>query len=157
VKVVVEQGRHRHQQKPGRVEQMIRSQLRDFIDQVIDNQRIAAEDIKHLRRTVLEDGLSSREEAEALLALDRCLETDESWRETLVALMVDFVVWGSRPTGYVTAEDSRWLARALDVGGSSETALQVAYAIVEEAQQVDETLLGFILRGRQRASHSLAA
>lgn len=136
---------------------MINSHLGEFIDRVTDNARITADDVKQLRRTVLENGISSRREAEALLALDRIVEADASWGEALADLMVDFVVWGARPTGYVTAEDARWLSMALDGGGPTETALRIAYAVVEEAQQVDEALLTFILRGRQRVARPLAA
>jgi hypothetical protein len=136
---------------------MINSELRDFIDRVVENRRISDGDVIILQRDVLPDGLNSREDAEALLALDRVVDAAENWGEVLCALMVDFVVWGSRPTGYVTGTDALWLAAVLDVGLPTERALHIAYAIVEEAQQVDEALLGFILRGRQRVPRGLAA
>jgi hypothetical protein len=101
--------------------------------------------------------LTSRCEAEALLALDHALPADASWGDALVALMVDFLVWGSRPTGKVTADDASWLSAALDVGTPTETAMRIAYAVVEEAEQIDEALLAFILRGRQKAPQSRAA
>lgn len=136
---------------------MINSRLSEFVDRVTDNKRITAEDVGLLNRTVLEDGLVSREEAETLLALDRSLEAHESWVDALVALMVDYVVWASRPTGTVTSEDARWLAAALELGGPSQVGLQIVYAVVEEAQTADPALIDFILRGRQLAKSTLAA
>ena len=136
---------------------MINAQLRDYIDRVTEAKQIEAEDVRDLRRRVLPDGLATRVEAQALLALDRSLPAHASWGEALTALMVDFVVWGSRPTGRVTAEDASWLAAALDVGTPTETAMQIAYAVVQEAEQVDEALLFFMLRGRQRAPITAAA
>lgn len=136
---------------------MINSDLRDFIERVIENQRISERDVKVLQRDVLPDGFNSREDAEALVALDRVIDADDSWAEALCTLMVDFVVWGARPTGHVTGTDALWLAAVLEVGVPTERALRIAYAIVEEAQQVDEALLSFILRGRQRAPRELAA
>jgi hypothetical protein len=136
---------------------MIKARLRDFMEQVVDNKMISHEDALHLMREVLEDGISCREEAEALLALDRTVASHESWGEVLAQLMVDFVVWGARPTGYVTADDARWLASLLDAAGPAGNGMRIAHAIADEAQQVDEALLGFILRGRQRTSQGLAA
>ena len=92
---------------------MIKSTLSQFVDRVSQNKHIAPDDVKVLLRSVLEDGLISREQAETLLALDRTFDAHESWSDALVTLVVDYVVWGARPTGSVTAEDARWLAAAL--------------------------------------------
>jgi hypothetical protein len=136
---------------------MIKTQLRDYVERVIEAKQIGADDVRDLQRDVLGDGLTSRPEAEALLALDRSLPAHESWGDVLVALMVDFVVWGTRPTGKVTAEEGEWLVAALEVGTPTPTALRIAHAIAEEAEQIDEPLLAFILRGRRRDSRVLAA
>ena len=136
---------------------MIKTQLRDYMERVIEAKQIGADDVRELQRNVLEDGLTSRAEAEALLALDRSLPAHESWREALVALMVDFVVWASRPTGKVTADEGEWLVAALEVGTPMPTAMRIAQAVADEAEQIDEPLLAFILRGRQRGSRTLAA
>lgn len=136
---------------------MISYELRGFIDRVIENKRILEKDIKILRHDILPDGINSREQAEALLALDRAIDADESWGEALCTLMVDFVVWGTRPTGYVTGADALWFANALETGAPTARALRIAYAVVEEAQQVDEALLSLILRSRQHAPREMAA
>lgn len=130
---------------------MIKNNLRDFIETVIDNKYISADDVKKLQREILEDGIMTRLEAEALLALDRTLGTHESWGPALTAFIVDFMVWSMRPTGVVTNEDAMWLTTALDVGGPTETAMNIAYAILDETQHVDTALLDFIMRGRQYA------
>lgn len=130
---------------------MIKNNLREFIEAVIDSKYISAEDVKKLQREILEDGIMTRIEAEALLALDRTLDTHETWGPTLTALIVDFVVWSMRPTGVVTNDDAMWLTTALDVGGPTETAMNIAYAILDETQHVDAALLDFIMRGRQHA------
>jgi hypothetical protein len=130
---------------------MIKNNLRDFIETAIDNKYISADDVKKLQREILEDGIMNRREAEALLALDRTLATHESWGPALTALIVDFMVWSLRPTGVVTNDDARWLTTALDVGGPTETAMNIAYAILDETRHVDAALLDFIMRGRQHA------
>ena len=137
---------------------MIKSNLRDFIESVIDNKYISDEDVKKLQRDIMEDGVMIRVEAEALLALDRTLDAHESWGPALTALVVDFVVWGQRPTGVVTNDDAMWLTTALDVGGPTETAMNIAYGILDETQRVDAAILDFIMRGRQHQRlQSLAA
>ena len=136
---------------------MIKSQLRDYIERVIAAKQIDACDVRDLQRNVVADGLVTRLEAEALLALDRSLPSHESWGDALVALMVDFVVWGSRPTGKVTAEDARWLVAALEIGTPTGTALRIAHAVLDEAEQVDEALVSMVLRSRQRTQQGLAA
>jgi hypothetical protein len=136
---------------------MIKSSLREFVDRVADKNAIGEDDVKFLCQTVLEDGLISRQDAETLLALDRSHETVPSWDDALVVLMVDYVVWGTRPTGLVAAEDARWLAAALELGGPTETAMRIAYAVIEEAHDIDESLIQFIMRGRQQSQRILAA
>jgi hypothetical protein len=110
-----------------------------------------------LQRTVLDVGVASREEAELLLDAGRGLEADPDWREALTRLIVDFAVWRCCPDGKLTGEASRWLAGALDAAELDGLALEIAYTVVEEAREVDEALLTFILRGRQRAPEGLAA
>jgi hypothetical protein len=136
---------------------MIKVDLRRFMDRLIDCGRIGTDDAKMLQRTVLAGGVASRQEAELLLAVGHKLESDPGWREALTRLIVDFAVQHSCPDGRVTGEVSRWLAGALDAADLDGTALDIAYAVVEEAREVDEALLTFILRGRQRAPQGLAA
>lgn len=128
---------------------MIQSQLREFIAHVDRTHRITSEDVGHLADLLLEDGLRSREEAEALLALDRTVPAETGWADLLRALVVDFVVWGARPTGSVTRDDAVWLAAALDADAPTTRALRIAEAVADEADQVDESLVTFILRERQ--------
>jgi len=59
---------------------MERSDLSEFVQQVISRGRITYGDIKRLQRKVLPDGVMTREEAEALLILDRTVERmDPTW------------------------------------------------------------------------------
>lgn len=130
---------------------MINDKLREFIEIAIDRQYISADDVEILRRDVLADGIVHRREAEALLALDRTVKADEAWRPVLTALVVDFVSGCLRRSETVPGGDTIWLATALDVSGPTETAMNIAYAILSEIRHVDAALLDFIMRGRQQA------
>jgi hypothetical protein len=135
---------------------MFTPELRSFIKNALDNNRITAQDVMHLKSSILEDGIGSRLEANALLALDRTLDTDPSWAEFLTAVMVDYVVWGARPTGRVPAEKAAWLVTAFTCGEPTGNGVRIARAIVAEAQQVDPELLLFARWGTS-TNASLAA
>jgi hypothetical protein len=105
--------------------------------------RISFADVKRLERRILPHGVTSREEAEVLIRLDRNVpRADKSWGHWFVAVMVDFVVWSERPTGIVNEAAAAWLSEALDVPVPSRNARRLIEAIVAEALRVHERLAG---------------
>jgi hypothetical protein len=132
-------------QQPGRCQQMIRQSLRKFVARVLRAKRITYGDVRQLQREILVDGLSNRDEAEALIALDHAVaKTDPAWSGYLVTLVVDFAVWGSRPTGYVDEETARWLAAWLSSATPSKTLLRIGREVISEAQDVGAALRSFV-------------
>jgi hypothetical protein len=136
---------------PQEGDKMVRQKLQYFVGNVTEKKFISAADVKLLECHVLEGGVFNRQEAEALLALDRSVEADESWARVYPALIVNFVVQRTLPSGTVTADDALWLTSALDLGGATETAINIAYTILDKAQHVDIAILDFIMRCRQQA------
>ena len=136
---------------------MMKDQLRDFIDRITDTQRVSDDDVKRLQDEILDCGITSRLEVESLLALDRVASGTESWGCILTKLVVEFVVWKRLPHGVVSNDDAFWLATVLDISGPSRNAMNIAYAILDEAGHVDVALLDFIMRGRQQARLSQMA
>jgi hypothetical protein len=104
--------------------------------------RITFADVKRLRRDIAADGILTREEAELLLELDASVaKADASWTDWLVASVVDFAVWGERPTGTVEGEAASWLTQALTQNGlRTKAARLIAREIAREAQSVDAGL-----------------
>lgn len=136
---------------------MLKDQLRDFIDSVSERNHVSDEDVKMLEGEILQGGIMSRLEVESLLALDRTVTAAESWGGALTKLVVDFVVWKRAPHGVVSNDDAFWLATLLEISGPSPNAMNIAYAILDEAGHVDVALLDFIMRGRQQARLSQIA
>jgi hypothetical protein len=136
---------------------MLKDGLRDFIDGAAESNSISADDVKKLTDEVLSGGIAARVEVESLLAMDRTVEADESWGQALTKLVVEFVVWKRAPHGVVSNDDALWLATVLEVSGPSRNAMNIAYAILDEAGHVDVALLDFIMRGRQQARLNLVA
>ena len=90
---------------------MINSALQTFANKVQQAGCISFGDVKRLKRDILPDEISSRDEAELLLILAQSVgRTDRAFGDWLVAMTVDFVVWGMRPTGTVDAETAAWLS-----------------------------------------------
>ena len=129
---------------------MISTKLHSFIDHVIDNKKITIEDMALLINDILIDGVASRQEADALIALDRIVDVPETWGDYIVPVIVDYVVWESRPTGYVPADVCHWLINSLEVGELTETAARIAGEVVREAQSVDVALVDFVLHKVRR-------
>ncbi|HYF54270.1 MAG TPA: hypothetical protein VEA41_08420 [Salinarimonas sp.] len=124
---------------------MADSNLQDFVAKTIEKGRISFGDVRRLQRDILPDGVASRDEVELLLALDRAApRADRTWSEWLVPAIVDFVVWGERPTGRVEAEAAGWLTAAL--GGEAaptRAARLIAREIAREADRVDAAVVAF--------------
>jgi hypothetical protein len=114
----------------------------------------------------LPDGISSREEAELLIELDRDVSrADDAWSGFLIATLVDFVVWAERPTGIVDEDTACWLATALtgdSAAPPTRTARLIAREVAEEAQAFENDALaalaaGFAKRRSRPASPVLAS
>jgi len=115
---------------------MINSSLQAFASNVQKAGRISFGDVKRLQRDILPDGISSRAQAELLITLDQTVSrADRAFADWLVAMMVDFVVWGLRPTGTVDAETAAWLTPFLVGQRATKTMLRLARELAAEAQQ----------------------
>ena len=120
---------------------MTSDRLRQAAEEIISRGRIAFADVRRLRRDLLPDGVSSREEAEILIRLDQeTARSDRAWTEFFVSELVDFVVWAERPTGIVDEEAAIWLSDALDRGRATRSSRALVHAIVREAERVHESL-----------------
>ena len=83
---------------------MINLSLQVFCNRIVAADCITAEDVQILAREIAPDGFVCRDEADMLIALERIVTfADTSFGDYLVASVVDFAVWGERPTGYIDA------------------------------------------------------
>jgi len=123
---------------------MIRVSLRFFASRVLRTKRMDESDRTTLQRIIFSDGVRSRVEAEVLLQLSRAVRpVDPAWADFVVASIVDFAVWGSRPTGAIDPDMADWLIAALSEGGRDRLTRRIAREIVKEAQNVDPRFAEF--------------
>lgn len=116
--------------------------LEAFATKLKAKSRITFGDVCRMRRDVLPDGVTSREEAELLIRLDRQVtRVDGAWIEWLTSAIVEFAVWSERPTGRVEGEAARWLAKELlREGPLSKAGRRIAREVQIEAEDVSEPL-----------------
>ena len=106
--------------------------LRDFVSRAVEHKRIRFGDLRRLQRDILPARITTREQAEVLIALDSFVDkADREWRRYLIATVRDFAIWGSPPAG------SEWLIAALRTS-SPKTAGAITREIVREAPEVDD-------------------
>jgi hypothetical protein len=134
---------------------MVNSSLQTFINKVQAAGRISFGDVHRLQRGILPDGISAREEAELLLTLAQTVgRADRAFGDWFVAMMVDFVVWGMRPTGTVDAETATWLAPFLVGQRTTKTMRRLARELAAEADHVFTALPSPALSGASEGGTS---
>lgn len=111
---------------------------------IIDKSDVAA-----LRDGELAFGLVALEQAEAMLAFEmsaarKCRE----WGDLLVESLVDFVVWGERPTGVLTDRQATWLCAQIG-DAPTPACLALLIAVLEEATTIPNWFASAV---RMRAS-----
>ncbi len=130
---------------------MSNSSLQLFCNRIAEAGFIARADLRILTDEILPDGITNRDEADLLIALDRVVvDIDDSFTAFLVAGIVDFAVWGERPTGRIDRAIAAWLAASLGAGaGPTATGARIAMEIVREAENSDELLIAFALEANR--------
>ena len=81
--------------------------LRDFVSRAVEHKRIRFGDLRRLQRDILPARITTREQAEVLIALDSFVDkADREWRRYLIATVRDFAIWGSPPAGRIDVDEA---------------------------------------------------
>lgn len=132
---------------------MITVSLQHFCNHTQSAGAITEADVRRLVRHVLPDGIATREEADMLIALERAVpQIAPAFGDFLIHAVVDFAVWGERPTGRIDRDTAAWLAGSL-AGRTGPTAVgaRIAVEIVREAHASAESLTVFALEANRWA------
>ena len=104
-----------------------------LVDDIIAKGKVSADDVLQLRRTMFQDGLIDRREAEQVFAIDAaCTHKDPDWAEFFVTALTDHVVWKVEPKKYVSDEKADFLISHILRDGKvdSETELELLINVV---------------------------
>ncbi|MBV1704007.1 MAG: hypothetical protein KGI57_06735 [Hyphomicrobiales bacterium] len=106
--------------------------------------RIEASDVATLRRAFFVEGPTTREQVDALFALEAMrLSKAPEWTEFLVSTSTAHVVWESRPSGVVSESQAEWLLARADEA-ASVGALAALVDAMAEAQRVPAWFLAAV-------------
>ena len=128
---------------------MTATALADLTSTLTNRARISAEDVLGLRRLVWADASVSREEADALMALNTaCPVQAPEWIDYFVEVMTDYLVRQQQPEGYVDAAKAEWLMQWIDRDGrvDSRGELELLVKVVETAASVPLNLRAYTLK-----------
>jgi hypothetical protein len=119
-----------------------------FARKVSASNRLLFADLRRLRRDVLPDGVTSREEAEVLLGLDHLERLDEEWPAYLAEAVAVFVIAASE-TPALDPATTAWLVAVLTTA-QPRTAAAVVRTLEREAYQLSEDLVALTRRAGRR-------
>jgi hypothetical protein len=131
--------------------------LQEFVSRAREARRISFGDLRRLQRDILPGRLTTREDAELLLSLDRAVDkADPDWTAYLIGAVRDFVVWGMAPTGKVDQAKAEWLIHVLAADKNTKAARSIVREVIEQACEVDGALLVGLGRSRPGRVPSIA-
>lgn len=124
------------------------TQFIDIAQRAAADGQITADELLALRREGWGDGIITREEAEALFALNTALDVRSSeWCDFFVEAIGEFVLNAAPPRLQCSAEEAEWLIAQIDRDGIVESAaeLEAVVRIIERAENVPERLKDYAL------------
>lgn len=99
--------------------------------------------------------LMTRREAEILFEIDGA-QTGQSvaWKNFFVESLVEYLVFGTRPTGHISEADARWLVSLVGEDWSPSVPALMR-ALVLQAEDLPQSLIAFAMKcGAMRTSAS---
>jgi len=115
--------------------------------------QVSAAELLALRQQGWGDGIITREEAEALFAVNDVLtDRDEEWCDFFVEAIGEHVLNGSEPRLQCSEEEAQWLIDRIDHDGVVESLveLETIVRIVERAQNTPVKLKDYVLAQIER-------
>ena len=115
--------------------------LQALTENLAKSGRVSADDALRLRREVFPDGVVSRDEADALIALEaRVANNDDAWVGTFAEAIADHVLQAGPNVDDGTAA---WLASRFGAGAPREAELEALLKVLDRADSAPEALHAF--------------
>ncbi len=120
----------------------------DLAQRVAANGQVSVDEVLSLRREGWGDGIITREEAEALFAINNALDfRSEEWCDFFVEAIGEFVLNGAQPRLQCDDEEAQWLIAQVDHDGVVESfvELETIVRIIERAENVPTRLKDYVI------------
>lgn len=118
--------------------------LHTLTERISADGHVTPDEALDLRRAVFPDGVVSREEAEALIALEaKVANTDAEWTYAFVEALSDHMLQAAAQPSHLTDADVAWLEARFGQDGARETELAVLLKLMERADSAPERLSQF--------------
>ena len=117
--------------------------------------RITVHDVWYFRDEVFRDGIVSKEEAEAIFALDAVIEEKcPEGNEFFVEALTDFIVDEAEPRGYVSLLNAEWLISRVSHNGrpGTMTELELLVRVLNRAKSSPDILVSYTLQQIMRTA-----
>ncbi|MEO7384239.1 MAG: hypothetical protein ABIU18_04815 [Novosphingobium sp.] len=128
--------------------------FRELAEQAMIDGRVSAAEVLSLRREGWRDGAIAPDEAEALFVLNNHVnEPSAEWTDAFVEALVEHMIAGGSPRGYVSQGQADWLVAQIDSDGrvESEAELELLAKLFERAAAVPESLKAYALHQVEQA------
>jgi hypothetical protein len=129
------------------------TQFIDIAQRAAADGQITADELLALRREGWGDGIITREEAEALFAVNTALrDRSTEWCDFFVEAIGEFVLNGTPPRLQCSLEEAEWLIAQIDHDGVVESVveLETMVRIIERAENVPDRLKNYVLEQIER-------
>lgn len=120
----------------------------ELAQRVAADGQVTSDEVLALRREGWGDGIISREEAEALFAINNVVEDqDQDWCDFFVEAVGEFVLNGTPPRLQCDDKEAEWLIAQVDHDGVVESfvELETLVRIVERAENVPTRLKEYVM------------
>lgn len=129
------------------------TQFIDIAQRAAADGQITADELLALRREGWGDGIITREEAEALFAVNTAVrDRGTEWCDFFVEAIGEFVLNGTPPRLQCSLEEAEWLIAQIDHDGVVESVveLETMVRIIERAENVPDRLKNYVLEQIER-------
>lgn len=124
------------------------TQFIDIAQRAAADGQVTAEELLALRREGWGDGIITREEAEAVFALNNALTVrSNEWCDFFVEVIGEFVLNGTPPRLQCSEDEAAWLISQIDSDGVVESLveLETIVRIIERAENTPDRLKTYVL------------
>ncbi len=128
--------------------------FRELAEQAMADGGISPQELLGLRREGWGDGAIAPDEAEALFVINSHLESrSPEWTDAFVEAVVEHLIAGGNPRGYLSQKQADWLVSQIDADGKVESMaeLELLAHLFERAAFVPESLKNYALHQIEQA------